>query len=220
MAVVELPLFPLNTVLFPGMPLQLHIFEDRYKQLIDICIRQSIPFGVALIRSGREANGPLAEPFDVGCTARIADVQYLAEGRMNIAAIGQERFRIITLDRGKESYLTGVLDSFPLDDSDPDAAATKSRQLIPLYVRYLQILSTVGKADLEMPEMPAEPTALGYLAAITLQVTNHDKQQFLDSKCTADFLSMLCDAYRREITILRSVENRKPPAEAGRFSVN
>ena len=70
---MELPLFPLNTVLFPGATLPLHIFEDRYKEMISQCIEEHRPFGVLLIRKGREA-GDLAEPFEIGTTAHIARV--------------------------------------------------------------------------------------------------------------------------------------------------
>ena len=84
----ELPLFPLNTVLFPGMPLPLHIFEDRYKQMINNCLEEKEPFGVVLIRNGKEALGPLAQPHSIGCTARIVEVQKLSDGRMNITSVG------------------------------------------------------------------------------------------------------------------------------------
>jgi uncharacterized protein len=94
----ELPLFPLNTVLFPGMPIQLYIFEQRYKEMIHDCLKSSQPFGVVLIRNGKEANSHLAEPHYVGCSARILDVEPLEEGRMNLVALGQQRFRILELN--------------------------------------------------------------------------------------------------------------------------
>ena len=71
----ELPLFPLNVVLFPGMPLPLHIFEDRYKEMIADCIRENRPFGVVLIEEGSAEHGPAARPVAIGCTAEIAQVQ-------------------------------------------------------------------------------------------------------------------------------------------------
>ena len=79
----ELPLFPLNTVLFPGMPIKLHIFEERYKLMISRCYTEGQPFGVALIKSGNEV-GRKAEPFLVGCTAVITELEPLPDGRMNI----------------------------------------------------------------------------------------------------------------------------------------
>ncbi|HQF70729.1 MAG TPA: LON peptidase substrate-binding domain-containing protein, partial [Promineifilum sp.] len=67
----ELPLFPLNLVLFPGMPLPLHIFEERYKEMVADCLRENRPFGVVLIAEGRAEGGAPARPHVVGCTAEI-----------------------------------------------------------------------------------------------------------------------------------------------------
>ena len=91
---VELPLFPLNLVLFPGMRLPLHIFEERYKTMISDCIRRETPFGVLLIKQGPEAGGP-AEPFRIGTTARITQNTQLEGGRLNILTIGEKRFELV-----------------------------------------------------------------------------------------------------------------------------
>ena len=91
---VELPLFPLNLVLFPGMRLPLHIFEERYKTMISDCIRRETPFGVLLIKQGLEAGGP-AEPFRIGTTARITQNTQLEDGRLNILTIGEKRFELV-----------------------------------------------------------------------------------------------------------------------------
>ena len=81
----ELPLFPLNTVLFPGMPLPLHVFEERYKEMVQVCLDEQRPFGVVLIRSGVAEGGPLADPYDVGCVAEIIEVQKLEDNiKLNI----------------------------------------------------------------------------------------------------------------------------------------
>src|SRR5687767_13844296 len=97
----ELPLFPLNTVLFPAMPLKLHIFEERYKTMINECIDNNSPFGVLLIDTGADSGGPLAKPHLIGCTAHITRVQRLPFGRMNIMAVGRERFRVNALFQNK-----------------------------------------------------------------------------------------------------------------------
>src|SRR5919198_4841137 len=94
MAERELPLFPLNVVLFPGMRLPLHIFEERYKLMIGTCMVTDETFGVALIKSGQEVGGPAAV-HPVGTTARIIQVERLPEGRMNLVAVGVERFRLV-----------------------------------------------------------------------------------------------------------------------------
>jgi Lon protease-like protein len=90
----ELPLFPLNNVvLFPGMKLPLHIFEERYKAMIGDCSRRDAPFGVLLIKEGQEVGDP-AHPFQIGTTARITNVEQLEDGRMNILTQGERRFEV------------------------------------------------------------------------------------------------------------------------------
>src|SRR5256885_6297863 len=90
----ELPLFPLNVVLFPSMRLPLHIFEERYKLMVGTCMVTDQTFGVALIQSGVEVGGP-AQIFAVGTTARIVEIDRLPDGRMNLVVVGGERFRLL-----------------------------------------------------------------------------------------------------------------------------
>src|ERR1700757_4702903 len=96
LARMKLPLFPLNTVLFPGMALPLRIFEPRYRLMIEECLTSGGSFGVALISSGREVGDP-AVPHRVGTSARIAGAERLSDGRLNIEVVGQERFHILDL---------------------------------------------------------------------------------------------------------------------------
>jgi len=102
---MDLRLFPLQTVLFPSMRLPIHIFEERYRLMISECIEESAPFGVLLIKSGPEV-GPGAVPFDVGTTARILNVEYLDDGRMNLLTIGERRFRTVAINT-TQPYLRG-----------------------------------------------------------------------------------------------------------------
>src|SRR5690606_11558427 len=129
----EIPLFPLNVVLFPGMPLPLHIFEERYKTMIADCIRENRPFGVVLIEEGSAEQGPLAKPVAIGCTAEIAQVQPLDEGRMFIMTVGRERFRIVRLEYGKP-YLVGLVEAAPLDTADEEWEANGAESLEPLVI--------------------------------------------------------------------------------------
>ena len=95
MDTVHLPLFPLHAVLFPGGPLRLRIFEARYVDMVGRCMRESVPFGVALIVEGKEV-GP-AKTVAVGTTARIEDFERLHDGLLGIAARGERRFRILSV---------------------------------------------------------------------------------------------------------------------------
>jgi uncharacterized protein len=108
----ELALFPLNTVLFPGMPLNLYIFEERYKLMMNQCIESRRPFGVVLIANNKHDTSPNAIPHSIGCTAQITQVQPLGDGKMNISAAGRERFRILSIHQ-EQPYLVAETQSYP-----------------------------------------------------------------------------------------------------------
>lgn len=216
---LELPLFPLNTVLFPGMPLNLHIFEERYKHMMQECIESSQPFGVVLIKRGLEALGPLADPHEIGCTARVIEVEPLSEGRMNIVALGQERFRILMLDRDKE-YLVGKVELYPLGEKDKMNLIETGNRLHPWVKRYMDILSQASETDLKSEYLPNDPLALAYLAAVLLQVPPREKQSLLAAQDANGFLDEMYDLYRREVVLLDAIVAREPQAGEFPFSKN
>jgi Lon protease-like protein len=209
----ELPLFPLNTVLFPGMPISLHIFEPRYKLMIEQCIQTSQPFGVVLIREGIEALGPLAKPHLIGCTAQITQIERLEEGRMNIIAIGLERFQIHTLSHDKP-YLVGNVESFPLDSGDYQTLAQASQRLRPWVERYLATLSQVaGDTHFDSHQLPDDPLSLGYLAAALVQIPMEQKQTLLSADHAHRLLSEIRTIYRREVPLLNAIIEREANQE-------
>ena len=151
----ELPLFPLNTVLFPGfLPLNLHIFEERYKLMINHCHDAGKPFGFALIRSGSEIGGS-AKPFAIGCTALITQFEPLPDGRMNIVAVGRERFKITSL-KYDQPYLAGMVESYPLIDLEEEDVKHSSNILRRWVKRYLEILAQANDTQFEALELPLE----------------------------------------------------------------
>ncbi len=222
MVMYELPLFPLNTVLFPGMPLSLHIFEDRYKVMIGICLERRQPFGAVLIRQGDEAFGPLAEPHLVGCTAQITQVKRLGQGRMNIGAIGRHRFRILSMSRDKP-YLVGEVVNYPLSGNESsgkkatgnESSGTESgintaaNRLRHWVARYMDELSKIEGADFDPLQLPDEPVGLAYLAAALLHIPEHEKQMFLTSVSTFELLRDLRSIYRREVAFLKMMIEHK-----------
>lgn len=214
----EIPLFPLNTVLFPGMPLALHIFEERYKLMIGECIKNHRPFGVVLIEEGQEALGPLATPHQVGCTARITQVERLAGGRMNIGAVGRERFRIVSLDRD-QPYLVANVEKYPLDERNPEKQAIAAERLRPWVVRYMEALSRVESLDLDPKHLPDEPAPLAYLAATLIQAPNERKQPLLAIETAADLLTDMRALYRREVPLLEAMLEQ-PVEDLDSFSLN
>lgn len=203
----ELPLFPLNTVLFPGMPLPLHIFEDRYKQMINNCLEEKGPFGVVLIRNGKEALGPLAQPHSIGCTARIVEVQKLSDGRMNITSVGERRFRIISLNYDSP-YLIGNVEYYPLDEGDSEQLLKVAGSLVPKVKQYMHILNEVEEIDLDPEHLPGDPLILAHLSAVLLQIPTEKKQELLTSASALDLLNSANQIYRREIAFMRAMVDR------------
>jgi len=213
----DLPLFPLGTVLFPGMPLPLHIFEDRYKIMIGLCLERRQPFGVVLIKEGVEALGSLAEPHLVGCTARITQVERLGQGRMIIGVIGRRRFRILSLNRDLP-YLVGKAVYYPLSDEETgtDDAA---RRLRPLVIRYMEELSRIEGTDFNPVQIPEESISLAFTAAALLRIPVIQKQAFLAALSADELLRDLRKHYRREVAFLKVMVERKVK-DQGPFSLN
>jgi len=115
---VEIPLFPLGTVLLPGGPLPLRIFETRYIDLIRRCLRDGTGFGVVLIREGVEAGGP-ALTFDVGTYARIVDFSQQPDGLLGIRAAGERRFRILERRRERDGLNVAEVEWLPEEPQQP-----------------------------------------------------------------------------------------------------
>ena len=105
-------LFPLHTVLFPGGPLPLRIFETRYTDMVRRCMREQQPFGVLLIQDGDEA-GEVATTATVGCTARIADFHTLHDGLLGISCVGERKFRVSRVWRASDGLNLGEVTLLP-----------------------------------------------------------------------------------------------------------
>lgn len=175
----SLPLFPLRTVLFPRMPLPLHIFEERYKRMIRRCVDEASAFGVVLIREGQEV-GPPALPCSVGTRAQIHAVERLPEGRLNILAVGTERFRLLDYVADAEPYLLGVVESFHDAPADPALLAPLITEVTDLFHQFFHTL--VAQAGVEMPEyeLPDNAEELSFVIASVLQTPLEQRQTFLE----------------------------------------
>lgn len=110
----DIPLFPLNTVLFPGGRLPLRIFEQRYMEMAKACLRDNTPFGVCLIREGKEVGAP-ATPVEVGCLARIGNWDMPQLGMLHVTALGSQRFRILERRVQADGLARASVELFPED---------------------------------------------------------------------------------------------------------
>jgi Lon protease-like protein len=211
----RLRLFPLNTVLFPGAALNLHIFEPRYKQMITECVQADEPFGVCLIREGDEAGDPEVMPHDVGTTAEIADVTALEGGRFYISTTGRRRFRI---DRvvSRDPFLLCDVEYIGDDElgsgEKVDALVGEIREVFREYLRLLVEYSGVH-ADVDMP---ADPVEASFLIGDALEVAATMKQRLLELTSVEQRLTVELGFLRRHLPQLRSYLEKKrehPSAE-------
>jgi uncharacterized protein len=212
--VVELSLFPLNTVLFPGQVLPLHIFEDRYRLMIRRCLAEDTSFGVVLIKQGHEV-GALAEPHLVGTMARIVESSHLPDGTMNILTVGTERFRIRQL-LYDQPYLRGEVEFFPMPNPLDAEPLTALAQLVRSQIgRYIELIAQAAGLQIQVGEIPDAPQQIGYLAAVALQVENAEKQSLLDSSSLARILASEITLLRRENALLAwMARNKEWPHQA------
>jgi uncharacterized protein len=199
--IMEMPLFPLDVVLFPGMALPLHIFEPRYREMIGRCIDEQRPFGVVLIDEGSEDNGS-ATLHKVGTAARITRVEHLDDGRMNITALGTQRFRILELDRSG-AYLSATTCLYPVINGRTRLAEEMARKVRPQVVEYVELLSKASETNLRLDRLPENPKTLSMLVAIALQVSNAEKQGLLEIAGVPEILSRERYLLSWESTLLR-----------------
>lgn len=220
----QLPIFTLaRVVLFPGMRLPLHVFEERYKLLIGTCQVTDGLFGVCLIRSGPEVGGT-AEPERTGCTARILDIVRLPEGRMNVVTVGEHRFRLLEPPSvAPEGYLLGRAALATPEDATVDLPSGLMDEVRARFEHYVEALSTLlgAGAVAHLPRLSADPHALSFQVAAALRVSSREHQRLLEADGAATRLRQCLALLRREGQVLRlMLSARGAEAAAGPFSLN
>ena len=213
-SLLELPLFPLDTVLFPGMALPLHIFEERYKAMIGDCVEQEQPFGVVLIRSGKEAGGP-AEPFSIGTTARVVKVERLEEGRMNILTAGERRFETHDVTQ-RTPHLVGQVKYLEEEPGEPSEEALA--QFRGEYGEYLKNLSSLAGGWTSQAATPQDPVTLSYAAASSLDLPLHVRQTLLESPTAGRRLERLLPMVKQGNKVVQQAIAKRNPFQGPRLN--
>ena len=203
----KLPLFPLNTVLFPKASIPLHVFEDRYKCMIKDCISTRSPFGVVLIRMGSEV-GDSATPYDVGTTANIININRVGDGQLFITAIGDKVFRINKLIEGK-SFLEAEVD-FLIDHEDQDISENMIAELKGLLNNNFRLASGLKGEFVNHINIPNDLVDLSYFApSCLLGVENIELQRLLEEASTKKRLVKGVELLKKNEMLLRDlVSNR------------
>ncbi|MEU8818195.1 LON peptidase substrate-binding domain-containing protein [Actinoplanes sp. NPDC048796] len=215
----RLPVFPLGTVLFPGLVLPLHIFEERYRALVRELVAapadEPHEFGVVTLRRGAEApapdttDGPSAPPppittedlYQVGCTAELRQVTELSDGRYDIMTVGRRRFQIKDVLQGDEPYLTADVEWLP-DESPDETAELLAPRALAAFRAYLELLRPDSEG---LDAVPADPTVLSHLIAATAQLTTEERQALLAAPDTAARLRTELKLLNRESGLLARV---------------
>lgn len=182
-----MPLFPLSSVLFPFTPLQLHIFEPRYREMIQMCMDEERPFGVVLIKDGQEVGGQ-AETYLVGTAARIEKVFRHPDGRFDILVFGERRFRVREFDESRP-YLVGMVEPIAeegFDDTPRNhAILSRAREMGEAVVGGLFNGIEMRSIHVTLHE---DPVVLSFFLAGLIQATNLEKQHLLEVTVTIDRL--------------------------------
>ncbi|MCA0359986.1 MAG: LON peptidase substrate-binding domain-containing protein [Armatimonadetes bacterium] len=187
-AAEELPLFPLNVVLFPYATLQIHVFEERYRDMVRHCLQYDQGFGIVLIKSGSEVGGP-ADPYLVGTACRIVSVQTYDDGTMDVKIQGERRFRIRKLDETKSypvGYVEPVVELEVEDTPRADALTLRTREYLQAYIEAHFQREEIKVAKVRLPQ---DPTALSFVVANFLQIDNQQKQHLLEVTDTLERIS-------------------------------
>lgn len=224
---VRLPLFPLGSVLFPGLVLPLNVFEERYRRLVaDLtALPEDTPrrFGVVAIRDGSEVApaGPATdegeeprEPdaaaglgpdpakslYTVGCTAEVASVRTGEDGRSELITSGTTRFRLLSLDTSG-AYLTGEVEELP--EERGEGAGALAAGVARAFALYQKRLAGARERTLTAnQELPDDPAVLSYLVAAATVVETGVKQRLLEAESAAARLSAELELLRREVAVI------------------
>jgi Lon protease-like protein len=218
-----LPVFPLGTVLFPGLVLPLHIFEERYRTLVRelVASPEDGPheFGVVTLRRGVEVQTqthaedepepPADEPpvtadqlYEVGCTAELRQVTELPDGRFDIVTVGRRRFRVLGVDATTAPYLTAEVDWLPDDEAADEIADLLAPRVLAAFRTYLDLLRPDSES---LDQVPDDPTVLSHLVAATAQLTTDERHLLLAAPDTATRLRTELKLLHREAGLLARV---------------
>jgi Lon protease-like protein len=197
-----IPLFPLDLVLLPEMPLPLHIFEPRYREMVGECLRDKKGFGIVRVKSGGAARNIERSIERCGCTAEIMDVvQNYADGRMDIFTIGRRRFEIRAINEERSFYQAEV--SF-IDDDAADTEDAEVRQcMLDLHTEVLTLISS------EVTKVDEGSNELSFQLLAALPVDLDFKQTLLEMRSEAQRQQLLLDYYTKILPQLQTLAFRQ-----------
>ncbi|QUH05855.1 LON peptidase substrate-binding domain-containing protein [Saccharopolyspora erythraea] len=218
-----LPLFPLSTVLLPGASLPLHVFEPRYRQLTMDLLNEVVPdrrFGVVAIRQGWEVGEDNVDSmYDVGCSAVLRDIRQLPEGRYDITGSGEQRFRLLQIDREAAPYLMARVQWLPDVEPEEDSDDLRDRLAASARSAHERYHGTGLRGDsYEAPDDGTGIDELSYALAEDCVLSTEDRQALLAETDPLTRLRLVRRLMLREAEFLR--ELRAVPAPLAEFAAH
>lgn len=214
---LRLPLFPLGTVLCPGCAMPLHVFEERYRRLVEDLLagpKDAREFGVLTIRRGFEVGeGAALDYFDIGCSALVDDVTKYEDGRYDLVTHGHRRFTVASLDT-TGPYVVGTVDLVdePIGD-DPEEAASMARLV---FARYQHVLIQLRDLRVVVGDLPSDPVQLSYVLSAAVVSPTPVRQRLLEIPDATTRLVAVAGVMRDELLAMRAVPSL-PATEVTRF---
>lgn len=198
--VQELPLFPLPLVLFPGVPLPLHIFESRYRQMLaDVRVTNNL-FGLSYFDS-TTSEKEIPPAGHIGCVAEITETQSLPDGRSNILTVGVIRYRVDGYVERHTPYLIGKVSFFEDNQEDDELLSDSSTEVAETFSRIARAVRTINDERTGLPDISdTEPQRLSFLVAAAMEIDAEIKQELLELRSTAERLKRLRDMLARAVS--------------------
>jgi Lon protease-like protein len=198
-SVRELPIFPLPVVLFPGMPMPLHIFEERYRKMLSDIRAADNLFGLSYFDASSGNETPPAG--HIGCVAEVTETQALPDGRSNILAVGVVRYQVESYVERGDAYLVVRANYFEDDVENESALSSNSHDVARMFMRVANSIRVMNDERGNLPDISdTDPQKLSFLVAAALEIEVETKQELLELRSTSERLSRLRDLLARVVT--------------------
>jgi len=202
----ELPLFPLPVVLFPGMPMPLHIFEPRYRKMLSDIRAGDNLFGLSYFDAASSPGQEIPPAGHIGCVAEVTETQGLPDGRSNVLTVGVIRYEVEEYVERDDPYLVVRVSFFEDEEETSSKVLTSSRDVAAMFMRVANSIRVINDERGNLPDITdTEPQRLSFLVAAAMELEAETKQELLELRSTSERLDRLRDFLAR---VVKNYEER------------
>jgi ATP-dependent Lon protease len=202
----ELPLFPLPVVLFPGMPMPLHIFEPRYRKMLSDIRAGDNLFGLSYFDAASSSSREIPPAGHIGCVAEVTETQSLPDGRSNVLTVGVIRYQVEDYVERDDPYLVVRVNFFEDEEEASQKVLTSSRDVAAMFMRVANSIRVINDERGNLPDITdTEPQRLSFLVAAAMELEAETKQELLELRSTSERLDRLRDFLAR---VVKNYEER------------